>query len=85
MFVHAKDLFVAAIGGGGHDEKEGAPAGGGLGAVPVPAGASWQSGSNVAVFGLPALRYGSGLTLLAYIRRQLLVEGYFLDKARQGR
>ena len=30
--------------GGGHDEKEGARAGGGLGGVPVPAGASWQSG-----------------------------------------
>ena len=32
MFVHAKDLLIAAIGGGGHDEKEGAPAGGGWGA-----------------------------------------------------
>jgi hypothetical protein len=30
LLLFAKDLFVAAIGGGGHDEKEGAPAGGGL-------------------------------------------------------
>ena len=43
LFICAKDLFVAAISGGGHDEKEGAPAGGGLGSVPVPARASWQS------------------------------------------
>src|SRR5262249_8353764 len=46
LFTSAKDLFIAAIGGGGHDEKEGARAGGGLGGVPVPAGASWQSGSS---------------------------------------
>src|SRR6516162_8265606 len=47
----------------------------------LTAGASWQSGSNIAVFDPSALHYGWAETLLAY---QLLVERHLLDKAHQG-
>jgi hypothetical protein len=43
LFISAKNLFIAANSGGGHDQKEGPRPEGDGGR---PAGASWQSGSK---------------------------------------
>jgi hypothetical protein len=47
LLLCAKHLFVAAIGGGGHDEKEEAPAGGGWGAYQYQPGPLAERIGNV--------------------------------------